>query len=83
MLIIIAKACNNLARFLFRPKCEEKRSKVKFSACVKPTVASEPDIVHERLSLQQGTGNQENENGERGTWNGESLKQGIFKSGNL
>ena len=28
-------------------------------------------------------GESENGNGERGTWNGESLKAGIFKTGNL
>ena len=40
------------------------------------------------LSLKQGTGNRgigewENGSGERGTGNGESLKWGIFKSGNI
>ena len=37
------------------------------------------------LSLKRGTGNQGMGmgNGERGTGNGESLKWGIFKSGNL
>ena len=38
-----------------------------------------------RLSLKRGTGNRGmgTGNGERGTGNGESLKRGIFKSGNL
>ena len=38
-----------------------------------------------RLPLKKGTGNQtiKTKNGERGTGNGESLKAGIFKSGNL
>ena len=30
---------------------------------------------------ERGTGNEERGNGERGTGNGESLKRGIFKSG--
>ena len=58
------------------------------------TPLSRENLFHEalktlwtRLSLKGGTGNRGmrmgNENGERGTGNGESLKWGIFKSGNL
>ena len=36
-----------------------------------------------RLSLKQGTGNGGTGNEERGTGNGESLKGGISKRGNL
>ena len=51
--------------------------------------------IFPRLSLKGGTGNGESGNrgigewergtgnGERGTGNGESLKRGIFKTGNL
>ena len=39
--------------------------------------------VHIGLSLKRGTGNRRTGNGERGMGNGESLKRGIFKSGNL
>ena len=44
-------------------------------------------LIRCRLSLKQGTGNRGMgmgmENGEQGTGNGESLKRGIFKIGNL
>ena len=39
--------------------------------------------LFKRLSLKQGTGNRGMGNRERGTGNGESLKAGIFKMGNL
>ena len=39
--------------------------------------------LFKRLSLKQGTRNRGMGNRERGTGNGESLKAGIFKMGNL
>ena len=40
-------------------------------------------VIFSRLSLKQGTGNGGTGNEERGTGNGESLKGGISKRGNL
>ena len=42
-----------------------------------------PFLHYLRAIFKTGNGESGNENGERGTGNGESLKRGIFKSGNL
>ena len=70
-------------RYLFSSwkRCSQKRQNGTFFAVGSNVVKVRKRYLFKRLSLKQGTGNWRM--GEWETGNGESLKWGIFKTGNL
>ena len=64
-------------------RCSQKRQMVLFLQLEVMLLKVRKRYLFKRLSLKQGTGNRGMGNRERGTGNGESLKAGIFKMGNL
>ena len=66
------------AKIIAKYETEEKNSNKEFSVLFHCPVEFLSNLFW--LSLKQGMGNG---NGERGTGNGKSVKQGIFKMGNL